>query len=382
MWWYTSVAIMVILSVCYLSLILYYRNKFLKLKEYPPARHTPTTKFSIIIPARNEEENIRVCLQSIYQNDYPPELFEVLVIDDHSTDSTSEVIKSFSLNYSSLKLITLADELDTKRLNAYKKKAIEIAIGKSSGDWIITTDADCIVPVKWLINLDNFIQDKKPVLIAGPVKFINTGSFVSIFQCLDFLGLQGITAASVSSGMHSMCNGANLAYAKEAFYAVNGFKGIDNVASGDDMLLMHKIGKNFPGRIEYIFSKENIVSTDPMPDWKSLINQRIRWASKSENYDDKSILWVLVIVYLYNVMLTVLPVLGLWNIFFLHAVIVLVLFKIIAELLLLFPVAAFYNEKKMLGWFPIMQPLHIVYSVTVGWLGKFGSYQWKGRKVI
>jgi cellulose synthase/poly-beta-1,6-N-acetylglucosamine synthase-like glycosyltransferase len=198
---------------------------------------------------------------------------------------------------------------------------------------------------------------------------------------LDFLSLQGITAASVSAGMHSMCNGANLAYEKKAFYAVNGFKGIDNVASGDDMLLMHKIKKQFPGRIGYIFSKENIVSTDAMPDWKSFFNQRIRWASKAERYDDKSIFWVLMLVYLFNVVLTVLPVLAIWNIFFLKAVIVLGLIKTIAELLFMYPVAKFFDERRLLWVFPLMQPLHIVYTVTAGWLGKFGSYQWKGRKV-
>lgn len=382
MWLYISVAIMILLSGCYTGLIIYYRNCFLKLKEYYPAGNiSPKTKFSIIIPARNEEENIRVCLNSIYDNNYPKELFEVVVIDDHSTDSTAAVVAKLKERFTSIKLIRLADEVQGKKLNAYKKKAIETAIAQATKDWIVTTDADCVVEENWLRNLDAYIQEKDAVLVAGPVKLVDTGSFVSVFQCLDFLSLQGITAASVSAGMHSMCNGANLAYEKKAFDEVNGFKGIDNVASGDDMLLMHKIKKRFPGRIGYIFSKDNIVSTDPMPDWKSFFNQRIRWASKAENYDDKSIFWVLVIVYLYNVMLTVLPVLAIWNIFYLKAVVVLGLIKTVAELTFMYPVAKFFDERRLLWVFPLMQPLHIVYTVTAGWLGKFGSYQWKGRKV-
>jgi len=118
-----------------------------------------------------------------------------------------------------------------------------------------------------------------------------------------------------------------------------------------------------------------------MRTWKSFFNQRIRWASKAESYDDKSIFWVLLMVYLYNVMLTVLPILGIWNIFYIKLVVILGLFKTLAELFFMIPVARFFGEKKLLWWFPLMQPLHIVYTVTAGWLGKFGIYQWKGRTV-
>lgn len=111
-----------------------------------------------------------------------------------------------------------------------------------------------------------------------------------MFQYIDFVSLQGITAASVSAGFHAMCNGANLAYRKDVFYRVNGFKGIDNIASGDDMLLMNKIKHEFPNAIGFLFSKDAIVSTSPMPDWKAFFNQRIRWASKADKYKDKTVL--------------------------------------------------------------------------------------------
>src|ERR1700741_4803978 len=110
---------------------------------------------------------------------------------------------------------------------------------------------------------------------------------------MDFLVLQGITGASVTKKIHSMCNGANLAYEKKIFYEVNGFAGIDHIASGDDMLLMHKIAKIYPGRIGYLKSTEAIVNTQPMATWPDFFNQRIRWASKATHYNDKRIFWVL-----------------------------------------------------------------------------------------
>ncbi len=381
MWHIISIVILTLFTGAYIGLILYYRKLFCKLKPFSQRNITPKTKFSVIIPARNEEDSIGLCVESIFKQHYPSDLFEVIVIDDHSSDSTSAVIIELQNKFSSLKLIRLAELVKGKLLNAYKKKAIDMAINQTSGEWIVTTDADCLMAPEWLKSFDNYIQQHDPELVAGPVKFNNTGSFVSIFQCLDFLSLQGITAAAVSAEKHSMCNGANLAYKKSAYYEVNGFKGIDNVASGDDMLLMHKIQNRFPGKIGYLFSPEAIVSTAPMPDWKSFFNQRVRWASKAEKYDDKSIILVLVLVYFYNVLLLALAVLSFIDLFYLKLLIVSITCKILVELTFMFPVATFYKEKKLLWWFTIMQPFHILYMVIAGWLGKFGSYRWKGRQV-
>ncbi|MEJ7683726.1 MAG: glycosyltransferase family 2 protein [Segetibacter sp.] len=154
------------------------------------------------------------------------------------------------------------------------KKAIELAIERAKGDWIVTTDADCIVTKDWLLNFNNFTRQYNSVFVAAPVKFINTGSFVSIFQCLDFMSLQGITAASVHHGFHSMCNGANLAYNKKAFYEVGGFNGIDNIASGDDMLLMHKIYVRYKKQVHFLFSQSSIIETKPMETWKAFYQSK------------------------------------------------------------------------------------------------------------
>jgi uncharacterized membrane protein len=118
-----------------------------------------------------------------------------------------------------------------------------------------------------------------------------------------------------------------------------------------------------------------------MPDWTSFFNQRIRWASKAEKYDDKSIIAVLVLVYFYNVLLLALALLAFRDIDYLKLLLISSTTKTIAELMFMYPVAEFYKEKKLLWWFPLMQPFHVMYMVIAGWLGKFGSYRWKGRKV-
>ena len=188
-----------------------------------------------------------------------------------------------------------------------------------------------------------------------------------------------------------MCNGANLAYTKKAFNAVGGFAGIDSIASGDDMLLMHKIYKQWPDKVMFLKSKEAIVQTAPVNSVTAFFNQRIRWASKADKYDDKRIFAVLLLVYLVNVLLLALPVFAVFNnvqytmlnvqYSMIGVWLLLLLLKTIAELLFLYPVAKFFGKQSMLWLFPLMQPFHILYTVIAGWLGKFGSYHWKERKV-
>ena len=382
--------ISLILLLGYSALLVYYRKSWGSITDFKvEANSKLSTKISIIIPARNEEENIGYCLQSIIEQSYPAHLFEVLVVDDHSTDNTAAIIKSYASN--NVKLISLKDYLSANEINSYKKKAIEISIQQSNGELIVTSDADCIFPKNWLTTVASFYESKRPAFIVMPVLISYGKKMIEVFQSLDFMTLQGITGASVHKKFHSMCNGANLAYTKEAFIAVNGFKGIDNIASGDDMLLMHKIYNQFPNNIEYLKSREVIVTTNPVSTIQEFFNQRIRWASKADQFDDKRIFIVLIIVYFLNVLMMVLPIVALisnrsisiiniqLSMFNFYASLLLI--KTIFELFFLYPVAKFFNQTKLLWWFPIAQPFHIVYTVIAGWLGKFGKYTWKERSV-
>ena len=369
-----------ILAALYGGLILVYRYWFKALKPFELSKELEQAVFfSIIIPARNESVNIEKCIQNILAQSYP--LYEIIVVDDHSTDDTAELVLHLANQYPQIQLIHLKDYLGGQLTNSYKKKAIEIAVEKSTGSWIVTTDADCLVPPNWLNYFNAMILTKDPVFIAAPVMFTPNHQFSGVFQVLDFLSLQGITAAAVSAGSHSMCNGANLAYSKEAFEAVGKFKGIDHLASGDDMFLMHKMKQQYPKRLAYLYSDEMIVQTAPMPNWGSFIQQRIRWASKADSYKDPKIFLVLLLVYLFNASLF-LGLLG--GVFFIELLIWtswIIAIKTLIELYFLLPVAKFFKLEKALLFFPVMQPFHIAYTVVAGWLGKFGKYQWKSRTV-
>jgi poly-beta-1,6-N-acetyl-D-glucosamine synthase len=361
------------LFIPYAVLILFYRAGWGELEIFLPGEQDPELKISVIIAARNEEENIGKLLESISSQTYPKELFETIVVDDHSTDNTAGIASTFSF----VKLIRLQFD----NINSYKKKAIESGIAAASGDLIVITDADCIVRADWLKTIAGFKESSNAVFIAAPVIIQTRPTLLQTFQSLDFMVLQGITAASVQKRIHNMCNGANLAYERKAFFEVNGFSGIDHIASGDDMLLMQKIADRFPGRTAYLLSKKAIVVTQPANTWKEFFNQRIRWASKATNYNDIKIFSALLLVYFFNCALLALLVAGFWMHYMWIGFFGILFAKIIVELLFIYPVAKFYGQERILKLFPLYQPLHIVYTVIAGWLGTFGSFEWKGRRV-
>lgn len=365
--------ITILLFAGYSVLIIYYWQSWRSIPAYVAPVTDPSIKFSVIIPARNEEENIGALLAALNNQSYAKELVEVIVIDDHSTDATAAIVKEFT----NVLLITLPDD----GINSYKKKAIEKGIAAASGKWIITTDADCIPGKDWLQTIAAYITEKKSVFVAAPVAFSSSSSILSIFQSLDFLVLQGITGASVHKNIHSMCNGANMAYEREAFYKVNGFTGIDNIASGDDMLLMHKIWRQYPQQVHYIKSAAAIVTTKPMQTWKDFFQQRIRWSSKAKSYDDKRIIAVLLLVYLFNSLFIVLIVAGCFNYYYWLLALAVWVGKTLVEFPFVQTVAGFFNKRALMKFFFFFQPLHIFYTVVSGFFGQFGKYEWKGRKV-
>lgn len=366
--------ITVILLIGYSLLIFYYYISWRAIAVFIPSGIPPTTRISIIIPARNEENNIGLLLDALQRQTYPNPLFEVIVVDDHSTDNTATIVQQ----YPAVKLVQLKEE----GINSYKKKAIESGIAAATGTLIITTDADCLPPPGWLVTMAAFYEEKKARFIAAPVSFVHDQSVLQIFQTLDFLVLQGITGAAVSTKQLSMCNGANLAYEKKLFDEAGGFSGIDAIASGDDMLLMHKIAKKHPDDVHYLKSKDAIMPTLPMTTWRSFFHQRIRWASKAGKYEDRRITAVLLLVYLLNLSFA-----GLLVFAFIHGGVywlcpaIFLVAKTLAEIPFVYAVASFFDKRSLIRYFLFFQPLHIVYTIVSGLFGQFGRYEWKGRKV-
>ncbi|MFT4762634.1 MAG: cellulose synthase/poly-beta-1,6-N-acetylglucosamine synthase-like glycosyltransferase [Paraglaciecola sp.] len=385
-WLVVYVVFSSVLMVAYVALIWRYLAiwKTIPVWQIPNA-FIPKTVISILIPARNEAENIEKCLSAIFKQNYPRALLEVIVIDDFSEDETPFLVESFSKKngFDCLKLIKLSEEIEEHETQSFKKKSLEIAILKAKGNLIITTDADCVAAPNWLNLLVSFYEKNDLEFIAAPVNFYEEQNVLEKFQSLDFMGMMCVTAAGIHSNLQKMCNGANLAYSKKAYLEVDGFKGIDHLASGDDMLLMHKIVERFPSKIGFLKNTDATIFTTAKPDLKSFFSQRLRWATKNASYADWKVTVVLVMVFFFccNIVFSALliPFSGMTGF---AIFLVQLLGKTLADFIFLGSMAHFFKRKELMSAFLSSQLLHILYIVIVGFLANIKKkYVWKGRTV-
>lgn len=368
--------ISLLLTGLYLLILVYLIKGWAALKRPKISSGNFTTKVTILIAARNEETRINYTIDDILAQDYPKHLTEIIMVDDHSTDRTAEIIRSYADK--GVKLLQLNED---KPLNSYKKKAIAQAISLSTGDLMVATDADCRMGNKWLSSIVNYFETGDMVMISSPVAYFEERSLFEYMQTLEFAYLIGIGAAFIGNGRASTCNGANLAYRKDVFYEVGGFKGIDDLASGDDELLLQKVAVHYPGRIGFLKLREAIVYTHAKHTLNEFLQQRRRWASKSTKYKDKKIVALAVGIWLFNVSLLVNAGLGFYNVYFLKLFALQFLLKYLFEVVFLLPITAFLKRTGLVSLLILLIPIHIIYFVYIGFMGNSRKYIWKGRLV-
>ncbi|MFQ3297112.1 MAG: biofilm PGA synthesis N-glycosyltransferase PgaC [Polaribacter sp.] len=368
------------LFVCYAVLITSLAIGFVKMTEFKPEKTVAKTRFSVIIPFRNEAENLPQLLKSIRELAYPKALVEFILVNDNSTDSSVKTVKEVldtivPKNKISLTNIHIINNIRSS--NSPKKDAILTAISVAKNNWVLTTDADCVLPKKWLLTLDNFIQKNKPEMVVAPVNYTVKNSFLEQFQLLDFMSLQGTTIGGFGIDFPFLCNGANLAYKKETFLKLNGFEGNNTIASGDDIFLFEKFLAADKKGVQFLKSKDAMVSTFPVKTMSDLIQQRVRWASKTSNIKSFVVKGIGILVFLTNLSV-------IFSLFLLHNIWTLLLpllLKIIIDLFLFVPTMRFYNPKKsFLKWVVCSSILYPFFSVLVVVKSLFSTYNWKGRK--
>jgi len=329
----------------------------------------PKTKFSIVVPFRNEAENLPILLDSLSKLNYPTELFEVILVDDDSEEVFSVQCSKFSIHI--IKNIRVS--------NSPKKDAISTAMQFVKADWIITTDADCVVNKNWLMALDNYIQLHHISMIAGAVTYDCMNSFLHHFQQLDLASLQGATIGSFGLKKGFMCNGANFAYTKSFFKELNGFDGNDGIASGDDVFLLQKAIAQFPEKVHYLKSENNIVITKPANDWKSLFHQRVRWASKTGSYQSHFGKGLALVVFGGNLAWILGVACWIFGSISFQNIILPFFLKFAIDTILIYKTNHFLTKRRMqyLLSGSIFYPF---FSVSVALYSLFGKYEWKGRR--
>lgn len=337
------------------------------MKRFSKTEFTPKTSFSIVVPFRNEKENLPNLLHSISLLNYPKDLMEVILVDDDSEEV-------FSVQYSVFSLKVIKNE---RKSNSPKKDAIETAIQIAKNDWIITTDADCLVQKDWLTIYDQYIQENEVDMIASGVCYLPKNGFISAFQNLDFLSLQGATIGSFGIGKPFMCNGANFAYSKHFFKELNGFQGNDSIASGDDVFLLQKAILVAQKKVGFLLAKESIVATKSVETWFELFQQRVRWASKSTGYSSVYGKMLALVVLVGNLAWIVTFLFWLFQLIDPNIFLLFIASKFLIDFILLYKTANFFESK--LQYILASSLLYPFFSVSVAVYSLFGDYSWKGR---
>jgi len=371
-----------LLTLFYVGLIAYYGYGWYRTRPFQPftERANFSKTVSVLIPVRNEEASIQATIHDILKQEYLNDGMEVIVVDDFSSDRTRQYLEQ--IPDKRLGVFAMGDFFDENQLTSPKKEALALAVSKAKGELIVTTDGDCRMGPHWLSTIVRFFEHYQPKLIAGPVVYQRSDSFLNAFQSLDLLSMMGITCASIANGLPVMCNGANLAFEKSAFDEVGGYSNNTYTATGDDVFLMLKIKNKYPGGVKFLKAREAVVTTEPQPAWWALFQQRKRWGAKSTELGDWRIAFVISSLYLFHVAIIIAVLLGL----FFHSSMLLVgvgalLLKLIVDLIFLYPVCAYFNQKSLLWLFLPVQIAHVAYVVMMGIASNIGGFQWKGRRL-
>ena len=375
------IALIYIVAVIYLALITWLTVGWFRLPRCKRNAIEGDVFVSVLIPARNEEKDIINLLSDIKKQSYPNNMFEVIVIDDSSTDSTYEIVRQ-SLQDSTLNNVIVRLEKKQKNLSP-KKRALEKGVSLAKGELIITTDADCRVKENWINSFVLEYKRKETAMISGPVTFYNNNTVFKKIQSLEFLSLIASGAGAIGNNTVLMCNGANMAYSKKAFEKVGGYSGDEDFASGDDVFLMMKMRKYLGNeKVSFLKKRDAIVSTKAQNSLHDFYNQRIRWAAKTSGYKNLFVQAVAIVVFIMNLTILMTGITAFFFPLLLTPFIIILAVKTIVDFPILLFITTFTKQKELLIFYPITQVLIIVYTVTIAFLSQISTFRWKDREFV
>lgn len=335
-------------------------------------KNVQKTKFSIIIPFRDEAKHLPGLLNSILKITYNVSNYEILLVDDESSDDSVAIIESFKLKNPQFNIQIINNQ---RHSNSPKKDAISTAIQFTKHNWIISTDADCILPTQWLNSYNDFINTYDPNMVIAPVSFNSDPTFLQQFQLIDFLSMQGSTIGGFGIRQPFMANGANFGYKKDLFIKLNGFEDNNNIASGDDVFLLENFIKHDKEKVLFLKDIKALVTTFPTESWVALINQRKRWAAKATHFKNPFTKFIGIVVFLANFVYILSLLFAISESNFLW----LILLKIAIDTSLIYKTARFYQQKITTVAYIKTVLLYPFFTAYVAITSMLTTFKWKDR---
>ena len=332
-----------------------------------------TLSFSILVPFRNEAEQLAKTIQALAGLNYPPNAFEIIFIDDHSTDQSNVILiqNSTFLKARCSNLLVLSNE------GVGKKTALHTGVKAANFERIITLDADTITHPELLNAYNTHFQQECVQFVAGAVVTCGPSNFLNDFQQLDFLSLVGSGGSLIRLGWPVMCNGANLAFTKSGYLAIGGYQSHTGIASGDDVFLLHAFTKKFTPASICFMATPPVIAEAPKS-WSAFFNQRLRWAGKAVHYTSTPAILTSVLIFSMAIVLVVSPIVLFLGFINVATFLVLWLLKCIPDYYYLKTIATTFKLETKNYWLSaVLYPFYIVFTAIASWLIKVN---WKDRK--
>lgn len=348
--------------------------------QAPPSltARRPLPFISVVVAARNEMGHLPSLLQALSAQDYPPHRFEIIIVDDHSSDGSPAWVAA--RQRAGLRLLHLHDYLRGRRVVAHKKAALTYGIEQARGELIATTDADCRPAPTWLQRLAA-AYCRGYEFISAPVIIEPAESLLTAFQALDLAAYMRLTGSAQAYGYPLLANGANLAFTRALFKRLGGYAGIDHLPSGDDVLLLQKAVAAAPAAITFLPDRAATVATRPLLSWWGLWQQRLRWASKTSAYSDQRLVALQALACGQSALiLSGFALLPFWGLAPLLVATAAWSGKAMADFRALRAMARHFGQPGWMRYFAAVELLHTAYLPAVGLATLLGPRtHWKGR---
>ncbi len=358
--------------IVYTASIYFLRQGLSKLHCESNTQSLPS--ISIIVSMHNEASNATPCVEKLVDLDYPKDLFEIILVNDRSTDNTADIIEGFAKRYSFIQTFAV-QTVDPDF--APKKHAIDQAIHRAKGEIILLTDADGRVPNGWAKHMVECFSDNVGMVI-GYAPYNTSSPFNRLLYrllSLEYLSHASVAAATTGLRYPVTCVGTNIAYRKKVYIDLNGFGKFRNIHTGDDDLFLQRIREETDWQIKYCTHRNSQVLNDPPTTWKKFFHQRLRYASKGFLYPIR-VTFSLIFFYIFNLLLILSPITLLLDSGYAILIIILLTLKGIIEFNFLNTAASSLNDMRHIHLFPVAFLLHIPYVVVFGVLGQLRGFKW------
>jgi cellulose synthase/poly-beta-1,6-N-acetylglucosamine synthase-like glycosyltransferase len=362
---------LLLLTIIYSIGIYYLKRGFQKQHQiFSPSQPS----VSIIVSMHNEEKNVSGCLDKLVTQVYPKDKFEIIIVNDRSTDNTGEIIETYCRKYPFIQQIIIGK---LQEGYAPKKLAIDQAIKNARGEIILLTDADGRPIPPWIQQMtSSFAEDVGMVIGYAPYSTDSDHySFWTGLLSLEYLSHAAVAAASCGLGYPVTCVGTNMAYRKSVYEQLGGYGIFKRLHTGDDDLFLQRVRDESDWKIIYASGKNSHVYNAPPGSWKQFFQQRIRYASKGFSYPLKVTL-ILVLFYFINLLLLFSPIFFLTCTSCVLPFLAALFLKAVSDFYFLKSASLFLKDKRFLRLFPVALVLHIPYVVFFGLFAQLMSFKW------